>query len=466
MAQITTITTARESDMAQLAKLRLLAVPADEASTPSGEPIVDQHQHQHQKTEPFFEPPDKLYTMKDIHDAIPKHCFERNSLLSFAYMLRDFAMVFSLMWLAATFVPGIENDYLRRAVWVAYSFLQGCFFTGLWELAHECGHGALSPKKWVNNSMGMLMHSFLLVPYHSWRFTHSTHHKATNNVDRDIAFVPDTKADWVAKRRGRDWFMKTLELVEDMPIAVMLELLGHQLIAWPVYLTINNFALPRMAAIAWWKRSHFYFGGDGPNFKPANSRDIIISDLGIAAALSVLYACVQYFGKWNVMILYGFPYLWTNHWIRKFLHYALRIRATSKKDMKIQRLTISTVTITFLQHTDFSLPFYPTRTWTFLRGAACTIDRDFGFIGRVLFHGAIETHVLHHHASRIPFYHAIEATQAIRGVMGVHYQSDFETPYLWAFWKNRRDCMFVEEKDKGSDIYFFSRESKQDAMKA
>ncbi|KAJ4420964.1 hypothetical protein N0V82_004006 [Gnomoniopsis sp. IMI 355080] len=426
MAQIATITTAREADTAQTARLRLLAVATEE-------PVVDD-----QKTKPFFEPPDKLYSMKDIHDAIPKHCFERNSLLSFGYMLRDFAMVFSLMWLAATFLPSIQNDYVRKAAWLAYSFLQGCFFTGLWELAHECGHGALSPKKWVNNSMGMLMHSFLLVPYHSWRFTHSTHHKTTNNIEKDIAFVPDVKEDWVAKRKGRDWFMKLLELVEDMPMAVMLELLGHQLVAWPVYLIINNFALPRMAVVAWWKRSHFYFGGDGPNFKPANSKDVIISDLGIAAALSVLYACVQLFGKWNVLLLYGFPYLWTNHWI---------------------------LTITFLQHTDFSIPYYPTRTWTFLRGAASTVDRDFGFIGRVLFHGAIETHVLHHHASRIPFYHAIEATKAIRGVMGVHYQSDFETPYLWAFWKNRKACMFVEEVDKGSDIYFFSRESKKDAMK-
>lgn len=131
-----------------------------------------------------------------------------------------------------------------------------------------------------------------------------------------------------------------------------------------------------------------------------------------------------------------------------------------------QQLTLppNKVTITFLQHTDFSIPYYPTRTWTFLRGAASTVDRDFGFIGRVLFHGAIETHVLHHHASRIPFYHAAEATQAIRAVMGVHYQSDFTTPYLWAFWKNRKACRFVVEKDVGSEIYFFSRESKKEAM--
>jgi omega-6 fatty acid desaturase (delta-12 desaturase) len=115
------------------------------------------------------------------------------------------------------------------------------------------------------------------------------------------------------------------------------------------------------------------------------------------------------------------------------------------------------VTITYLQHTDTALPYYSSKTWSFLRGAASTVDRDFGFIGRHIFHGAIETHVLHHHSSRIPFYHAAEASRAIRSVMGTHYQSDFKTPYLWAFWKNYRQCQFVEEKDANSDVFFFAK---------
>jgi fatty acid desaturase len=115
------------------------------------------------------------------------------------------------------------------------------------------------------------------------------------------------------------------------------------------------------------------------------------------------------------------------------------------------------VTITFLQHTDSKLPYYPSITWSFLRGCASTIDRDFGFIGRNIFHGTVEHHVLHHHAPRIPFYHAKEASNAIKNVMGVHYQSDVQTPFLWAFWSNYHSCQFVEEKDTGSGIYFFGK---------
>lgn len=262
-----------------------------------------------------FTPP--AYTIKEVHDAIPAHCFRPNTLLSIAYIVRDFATAFVFAYIAITYVPKIENQGFRIFAWGFYSFWQGLVFTGLWELAHECGHGALSKKKWVNDVMGMIMHSFLLVPYHAWRLTHSTHHKTTNNLNKDIAFIPDTKKVYFAKRNSRGWFMKSLELFEDVPFFVLLETIGHQLIAFPTYLLINNFALPRMAATPWWKRSHFYIGGDGPNFKPRNRKDIVASNCGIAVSLTLLWIAGSVFGWDNVIKLYGVPYLWTNHWIRK-----------------------------------------------------------------------------------------------------------------------------------------------------
>ena len=101
----------------------------------------------------------------------------------------------------------------------------------------------------------------------------------------------------------------------------------------------------------------------------------------------------------------------------------------------------SKVAITYLQHTDPSLPHYTGETWNFARGAAATIDREFGFIGRQIFHGIIETHVLHHYISTIPFYHADEATEAIKPVMGKHYRADVEGGsfgFLRAIYKTAR----------------------------
>lgn len=118
---------------------------------------------------------------------------------------------------------------------------------------------------------------------------------------------------------------------------------------------------------------------------------------------------------------------------------------------------MTAVAITFLQHTDASLPHYNNKTWTFARGATATIDRDLGFIDTHLFHDIIGTHVCHHLISTIPFYHAGEASKHIKKVMGKHYRADTETPFMTAFWRNQRTCKFVEESKgmEGSGIMFF-----------
>jgi hypothetical protein len=40
----------------------------------------------------------------------------------------------------------------------------------------QAGHGALSPHLFVNTVIGLALHTFILVPYFSWRVTHRTHH--------------------------------------------------------------------------------------------------------------------------------------------------------------------------------------------------------------------------------------------------------------------------------------------------
>ena len=110
-------------------------------------------------------------------------------------------------------------------------------------------------------------------------------------------------------------------------------------------------------------------------------------------------------------------------------------------------ISCNAVAVTYLQHTDPTLPHYTPSAWNFVRGAAATTDRDFGFIGRYIFHGIIETHVLHHYISTIPFYHAGEATEAIKDVMGSHYRSETKNGwigFLRSLWTTARSCQWVE----------------------
>jgi omega-6 fatty acid desaturase (delta-12 desaturase) len=124
--------------------------------------------------------------------------------------------------------------------------MQGAFATGVWVLAHECGHGvsvlhdfatfsaasllpwccilqAFSDFESVNDAVGIVFHSLLLVPYFSWcgavhghcassmplheapyipvflavfgcrKHSHRRHHQNTGNLAKDEVFVPKFK---------------------------------------------------------------------------------------------------------------------------------------------------------------------------------------------------------------------------------------------------------------------------------
>jgi fatty acid desaturase len=53
--------------------------------------------------------------------------------------------------------------------------------------------------------------------------------------------------------------------------------------------------------------------------------------------------------------------------------------------------------ITYLHHTDPTLPHYRGKEWNFQRGAAATVDRPFlGWQGRFFLHDVAHFHVIHH----------------------------------------------------------------------
>lgn len=257
------------------------------------------------------------FTMKQIHDAIPAHCFKPSTLRSMAYVVRDFFYMSVLAYVALTCIPLLPNPYLRAAGWAVYTTLQGLVFTGVWILAHECGHGAFSRSKRLNWTMGLIMHSFLLVPFHSWRITHSQHHKATGNLDRDTAFVPYTREGWLKSKFGdkaHENVVEFAELAEDAPIVTLWQCLQHQILGWPGYLLMNLTGQDYDGAKGL-RISHFYFGEDSVFYKKSELHLILLSDVGVAAMIAALVWAGQVFGSWYVMVLWFVPWLWVNNWI-------------------------------------------------------------------------------------------------------------------------------------------------------
>lgn len=412
-----------------------------------------------------FQVPD--YTIKNIRDAIPKHCFERDGLRGMGYVLRDIACLAATFYLFHNFVTPetIPSTPVRFVLWGLYTFMQGLFGTGLWVLAHECGHGAFSPSRAYNDIVGWAVHSALLVPYFSWQMSHSKHHKATGHIERDMVFVPRTREEQ-ATRLGK-MIHELSELTEETPIYTFCLLVGQQVIGWPNYLLTNvtghNFHERQREGRG--KGKHNGFGGGVSHFDPRSplyehkdAIKVVASDIGLAIAITALVYLVKTFGWSNMAVWYFLPYLWVNHWLGKCCPPFVVVSVARG----VPLTPAAIVAITFLQHTDPSLPHYTGEEWTFVKGAAATIDREFGFIGRHLLHGIIETHVLHHYVSTIPFYHADEATEAIKPVMGRHYRADVvDGPigFIKAMYKSARMCQWVEPSAEaegaGKGVLFF-----------
>ncbi|KAI8836752.1 CNH domain-containing protein [Chytriomyces cf. hyalinus JEL632] len=373
----------------------------------------------------FEKPP---FTIKELRDAVPSDCFIHSTTKSLVYVVTDLAMAGGLFTLASLYIDQVFGDtapLVSTALWAVYSVAQGVVCTGIWVLAHECGHGGFSASPLLNNIVGWILHSALLVPYFSWKISHSKHHKGCAHMDKDQVFVPRLRSDFPA--RMRDSHHSEIEehglkeeiegdLFENAPIVDLYRLCRQQLFGWHAYI-LGNASGQRYFSWA----SHFHT--TSPIFSQSQATEVVLSDIGVGLTLSLLAYFSYTYGFLTVFKLYVAPYLWVNHWL---------------------------VMITFLQHTDVRVPHYRGDEWNFLRGALSTVDRDFGLLN-LFFHHITDTHVAHHLFSSMPFYNAQRATQAISAKLGKYYLHD-DSPIFLSLWRSYRACRFVE--DEGNVLFY------------
>lgn len=365
------------------------------------------------------------FTIGDIRRAIPAHCFSRPLTKSFGYLFADLFLVGVIVY-ASTFIPLVSDDIfgatlgpvLRHVLWAAYWLCQGCVMTGLWVIGHECGHRGFADSELINDAVGLVVHSFLLVPYFSWQLSHKRHHSNTGSVEHDEVFVPHLatpeqqaakQAQLAGHHHDEEGFVaQTLSTLHRMLFIVVMLTLG-----WPAYLAMNVTGNTSYDPRAWVN----HFAPKSPIFTTGSATDafnqklILLSDVALFAVFAVFYKVIQLTSLSTFVYVYFMPYLVVNFWL---------------------------VLITYLQHTDLNLPHYTDGEWDWLRGALATIDRDYGFVN-VLLHHITDTHVVHHLFSQMPHYHAEEATEAVKGLLGDYYRYD-STPIATALWNSFRDC--------------------------
>ena len=271
-----------------------------------------------------FEIPD--FTIKQIRDAIPAHCYQRSAARSLGYVARDVALLATVFYLFNTYCTPEYVPFAgaRAVLWGLYTVIQGIQATGVWVLAHECGHGGFSDHRLLNDIVGWICHSALLVPYFSWKISHGKHHKATAHLQRDMVFVPRSRAQY-ARGIGR-YAHELVELAEETPIVTAGLLLGQQLVGWPVYLFTNatghDYHERQVEGRGKGKKNGYWsgvnhFNPESPLYEAKDAKYILLSDIGLAIASAGLFLLTQKFGFANMLVWYFIPYLWVNHWLGK-----------------------------------------------------------------------------------------------------------------------------------------------------
>ena len=115
--------------------------------------------------------------------------------------------------------------------------------------------------------------------------------------------------------------------------------------------------------------------------------------------------------------------------------------------------------LTFLHHSDPTIPHYRASEWSYLRGAVATVDRPLlGWIGRFFLHNVSHDHVAHHFFSTIPFYNQPYVTEHIKRVLKDEYNYDPGSSF-YALYRSFTECCFIE--DDGAIVFYKNRDGKQ-----
>nr|GEU63257.1 fatty acid desaturase, type 1 [Tanacetum cinerariifolium] len=346
------------------------------------------------------------FGISDLKKTIPPHCFKRSLIRSFGSLFRDLVIICSLYYIASTYIPLLPQT-LTYVSWPLYWVAQGSMLLGLWCLGHECGHHAFSEYQWIDDAVGFFVHSVTMTPYFSYKYSHAHHHAYTNSLEFEEVYVPKRKEDTFFTEflnNGPGNVLRLFLMVTvGLPMYLFFNLLGRD------YGKFVNHFLPQSAI-----------------FKDHQRAQVVLSDIGIIAVMYALYHHAMTQGVHSTLFLFGIPYFGESCFF---------------------------IILTYLNHTHPSLAHYDSTEWDWLRGALSTVDRDFGIFNWVL-HDVNQTHVVHHLFPSLPHYHAMEAREAVKPMLGEYYKYD-DTPLLKALWRDTKECIYVEQDDKKKGVYWF-----------
>ena len=317
----------------------------------------------------------QTWSRKKILSAFPQKYRCSNSLVSFGYLIFDLAAIVGLTMLYHFSLQFLS--VFHPLITILYIYFTGIFFIALTVLAHECGHGAFCRPLWLQNTIGFLIHSFLLWPYWAWRETHRLHHRYTNNSSFDTVHLPGPAINSIN--------------IHIHPIVILI-----------------------LTPITFWLYLIFNIGGVGSRYKTKpfykhnhfSASNPIFSGIKMKVKLDLVAVLSFFMASLIFCKIYGFDAV--------FIHYYGPILV----------MQFHLVAFTKMQHHDHSSTWLTVEEWTPEHGIKNTFDREFGPFNMLnrLTHHIMDSHVVHHIASSIPHYNAVKLTKTVQTIMGNDYK--------------------------------------------
>lgn len=303
------------------------------------------------------------FQLKDIVKTLPRECFQKDRRKAWLSVLITVSAVI-VGYIGLAYVPW----FLLPLAWI----FTGTALTGLFVIAHDCGHRSFAKRRWVNDWVGHILLLPLIYPFHCWRILHDHHHLHTNKLHVDNAWEPWTPEGYAETNpivqtfyrgiRGRFWWI---------------------------------------GSIAHWAILHF---------KPSNFSQRDRGKVKVSIAAVVIFGAVFFPTLILTTGIWGFVKFWLLPWL-------------------VYHFWMSTFTI--VHHTYPNIPFRPAETWNAAESQlAGTVHCDYPRWVEILCHD-INVHVPHHISVAIPSYNLRMAHASLKQNWGSYIpESKFSWPLM------------------------------------
>lgn len=327
--------------------------------------------------------------LSDMAKAIPNELTNLQEYKSWYGFLRNIILAIINSYLLTLLVWKWDYTLIYNIPLAAIGiYLQGVILSGLFVLAHDCGHYCFSKNRLANEVIGVICLAPLWANFYSWIVGHNHHHKYSN--------VKKVETNWAEEMKDQDEYaqlspMKKREYISSY--GGMLGLLLGNIIAMTKYMKMPG-SYPQLGTIS----------------KSMIKKIKITNYIVVSLTFITIYLLYKYTGLSGLLLIYIFPFM-VGSVIGSLFTYTQHVHPDGlifSKDgyTPIRSQIVTTYDVRFPKHMEW-----------------LTFNINF--------------HLVHHITPSIPWYNTIEATEKFKEVYpDYHQEFHFNIPYLLKCWKN------------------------------